>query len=196
MVLSCLADDVECLNARDAYEALSLVDKHVDIDVVLVDLNMPDMDGIDLIRSLRARKLGIPIVLLSSTSDIQAIASAMQAGAIGFIPKAFNREQLKGAIWQVLDGDEFLPEDTRRAIEQLEQVDSDDHVNGGGLTERQLAVLELMARGYPNKKIATLLFISENTVKFHVRALLRAMGTDNRTQCVVTAEERGLLPRL
>ncbi len=193
LVLNSLEEDVECVYARDGHEALELVSKHRDVDVALIDLSMPDMDGIELMRALRARSLGIPMVLLSSTEDIFSIRAAMDAGAMGFIPKSFSRNDLQQALRDILNGDMFLPAATRRALDQLGE--DADAAGVHGLTERQLSVLGLLARGYPNKKIAQALFITENTVKFHVRALLKAMGTDNRTECVFQAEQKGLLSR-
>lgn len=174
LVLDSLEGDVECLNAANGHEALEVVSHHPDIDVALIDLSMPDMNGIELMRAIRARGHSTPMVLLSSTDDIYSIRAALNAGAVGFIPKSFGREELQTALREILSGNVYLPASTRRALHQLNEAGTAD--GSQGLTERQLSVLGLLARGHANKKIAQILFISENTVKFHVRALLKAMA--------------------
>jgi DNA-binding NarL/FixJ family response regulator len=139
--------------------------------------------------------LWIPAVVISAHDNLRIITRALDAGALGFIPKSFGAEQLLGALQKVLKGEIFLPETVRRHIRQLRPADT--HVSTAGhehgVTPRQIRVLELLAKGYSNRKIALAMNLSEHTVKSHLKTLFAALNADNRTACVHKAEQLGLI---
>lgn len=160
-------------------------------DLILVDLNMPGIDGIAFLTALANRELDIPATIISAVEDVAVIHSALALGALGFISKSMTAIEIHAAISQVLEGEVFIPHKLQAALARLSSKRKTDSV--AGLTKRQLEVLQLMNKGHTNQQIADTLFISENTAKFHVRALFDTFGASNRTQCLVKAKQQGLL---
>lgn len=197
LVLKSLDSELETTVAKNANAALAAIEETPDLDLILLDLSMPGIDGISFLQSLRARKLGIPVVVVSATDDINQIKTALDAGAFGFIPKAFNKNQLLDAIGKVLAGEIFLPASVQASLERISGQKKSNELPSKaeelGITARQLEVLGLIAKGYTNNQIATTLFLSEHTVKFHLRALFKSLNANNRTECVIAAEQKGLI---
>lgn len=192
-------DDIEVVGeAGDGREALHQA-RTLRPDVVLMDIRMPELDGIEATRRLLARQdPGGPRVLVLTTFDLDAyVYEAMKSGASGFLLKDVPRQQLIEGIRTVAAGEELLaPAITRRLIERFVQAPPP----GGGvpeplssLTERELGVLELVARGHSNAEIAGMLFLAETTVKTHLSHLLTKLDLRDRTQAVVLAYETGLI---
>lgn len=192
-VLEPLFSGSQCQIANSAEEALEHVATE-QYDLVLIDLNMPGIDGLSLLQALGKRNLSIPFAVLSSVEDLQKIRQALDNGASGFIPKAFGKEELHLALRVILDGETFIPE----AIAwQLNRIRADkittSQYDDLGISQRQHEVLVLLSKGLTNKQMATTLFITEDTVKFHTRNLFRMLRASNRTDCVSRARQRGLL---
>ena len=154
-------------------------------DVVLMDLEMPTLDGIEAIRRLRAADPGVQVVVLTAFDTDERIVGAIQAGAQGYLLKGAPRAEIFAAIRTVSAGGALIPPVI--ASKLLRQVRED------ALTAREKEVLELVAAGLANNEIAGRLFISERTVKFHVSSILAKLGAKNRTQAVRLARERGLV---
>jgi DNA-binding NarL/FixJ family response regulator len=175
--------------AGDGAEAVQLVeDLHP--DVVLLDLEMPNMDGVQALRRLRAVDPGVKALIFTAFDTDERIIGAVQAGARGYLLKGAPREELFGAIRVVAGGGTTLqPALAARLMERVASGVSDEEP----LTDREREVLQLMARGLQNKEIAGRLVISERTVKFHVSAILAKLGAGNRTEAVRAALERGLV---
>ena len=188
MVLRDITPDVECLVAHSADRALALIEENPDIDIALIDLYMPDTDGISLINKIGSLQLGIPTVLVSATDEAHRIKAALQAGALGFIPKSASREYLYSVIEGVLGGKVCLPEEIAREVALISQSRKFTE-----MTDRQKTVLHLIAKGYQNKHIADALSLTENTVKFHIKCLFTKFKSRNRTECVEAAKTLGLL---
>ena len=195
--LQALDEDVQVLEARDAEEALHLIDQQPALDLVLLDIGLPGMDGFLALDEMRRGHSSTPIVVLSASAEPRDIAAALNMGAMGYIPKMAPREVMLSALRLVLDGGIYIPPQaiglhdytgsapsgataTPRSLEEL------------GLTERQRQVLNLIAQGKPNKTIANELQISEPTVKAHVTEILRALKASSRAQAMVTARRFGL----
>jgi len=175
---------LQVLEAASAAEALQLAGRNSDLDLILLDLAMPGLDGFAGLDMLRERYPDIPVVVVSATESERDVRRALDAEAAGFIPKAMSGEDMLNALHTVLDGDVFVPPAIRRAPEREED---EPH-----LTPRQQQVLNLMCEGMSNKEIAHALGMAEGTVKIHVTAILRAMKASNRTQAVILAGQLGL----
>lgn len=182
--------------AGDGLEALRLV-KELDPDVVLMDIRMPKLDGIEATRRLAATGSTSRVLVLTTFGEDEYVYEAMRAGASGFLLKDSERHHMLNAIRVVAEGSELLdPSVTRRLIEQLAtRPRSVDGVpeETAVLTDRELAVTRLVARGMSNSEIANELFVSTATVKSHVASILRKLDLRDRVQVVIRAYESGLV---
>ena len=182
--------DVELVGiAADGRQALALCVERAP-DVALLDLAMPDMDGIRATREIRAAAPTTNVVVFTSFSDRDRIMQALDAGAIGYLLKDADPEDLHRAIQAVARGES--PLDPKAAAAVLAARGSPSA--GDGLREREREVLVLVASGLANKQIARRLGISEKTVKGHLTRIFAAIGVTDRTQAALWAERNGLLP--
>jgi len=175
--------------AGDGAETVRLVGA-LQPDVVLLDLEMPDVDGVQALHRLHAADPDVKALIFTAFDTDERIIGAVQAGARGYLLKGAPREELFGAIRIVAGGGTTLqPVLAARLMKRVASGASGEEP----LTEREREVLQLMARGLQNKEIAGRLVISERTVKFHVSAILAKLGAGNRTEAVRVALERGLV---
>jgi DNA-binding NarL/FixJ family response regulator len=156
-------------------------------DVVLLDIEMPEGDGIAVTAALHLQQPAVRIIVFTAFDRDEQILKALQAGADGYLLKGTEREQVFRAIRAAHVGQSLMePVVAAKLIRSVRQ-------NGPALTDRERQVLQLVARGLPNKLIARELGCSERTAKFHVSSLLRKLDATNRTEAVAAARERGLL---
>ena len=181
--------DVEVLGADSAEEGLQVLVRNPDIDLVLIDVRLPGMDGFAALSVYGARFPTVSRMLVSGSEEPQYLKRAFEAGASGFIPKSMSVGEVTAAIRRVLDGGVYVPDKVPSPPKEAASPDSITH-----LTLRQLEVLRLLGEGYTNKEIARTLEITERTAKAHVAAIFEALGADNRTQAVVAGQRGGLLP--
>jgi DNA-binding NarL/FixJ family response regulator len=162
------------------------------VDVILMDLEMsPGMDGIQTLEALRAAGVPTPVIVFTVFDTDDRILHAVRAGARGYLLKSAPREELFAAVRVVRDGGSLLqPVVATRLLDRMSGGAGDGPAD---LTERELEVMQILAKGLPNKEIAGVLSISERTVKFHVSSLLRKLDVGNRTEAVAVAVERGLI---
>jgi two-component system, NarL family, response regulator LiaR len=196
-----LQDDVEVVGeAADGAEAVELVAAS-EPDVVLLDLVMPRLDGIEAIKRIRARCPATRILVLTSFADDHTVLPAVRAGAAGYLLKDVQPPELVSAIRTVHSGEALLaPAVATMLVEQLAAEDGangavSEQAAGPHLTPRELEVLAQLARGRANKAIAFELGVSERTVKTHVSNILAKLGFTDRTQAAVYAVEHGLVGR-
>jgi DNA-binding NarL/FixJ family response regulator len=177
------------LEAADAARAVALLAEQPDIALILLDLSLPDRDGLGLLAELRARHPAISVVVLSGFADRANVMRALDQGALGFIPKSAGREVMMSALSLVFSGGVYIPPEilASKSPAAKPQLPASDL----GLTGRQGDVLALMMQGKSNKAICRRLDLAEATVKNHVTAILKALGGSNRTEAVLTASARG-----
>jgi DNA-binding NarL/FixJ family response regulator len=186
--------DIEVVGeAADGAEAIALC-AELRPDVVLMDVRMPDVDGIEATRAVTAFD-DPPRVLVLTTFDLdEVVYDALRAGASGFLLKDAREDRLTTAIRVVAEGGSlFAPSVTRRLIEEFARRPASLAPELASLTERENDVLRLIARGLSNAEIAAALFVTENTVKTHVARVLMKLGVRDRVQAVVIAYESGLV---
>ena len=188
------------IEAATAREAIRMAAHYHDLDLILLDLALPGLNGLSALPELHELRPTTPLVILSASEDSIDVRQALEAGALGYIPKSSSSHEMITALRLVLAGEVYVPPVMLAALEGLEaasvQVTAASVEEGGveGLTPRQLAVLRLMAQGLSNKGICKRLNVAEGTVKLHVTAVMRALNTCNRTQAVIAATRRGLIP--
>jgi len=170
-------------------QALDMVYSQGDLSLILLDRGLPDGDGILVLSTLKRRYPNIPVAIISANESLASIRLALQLGAAGYIPKTQPPEELCRAVDALLAGENWLPDDIHRQLGDEPNSSENHH----GLTPRQYDVLRLLQAGFDNKAIADSFGISETTVKTHVSALFKALGARNRTMCVRTAHQLGLL---
>jgi DNA-binding NarL/FixJ family response regulator len=176
------------------------IEENPDLELILLDLNLPDRSGFDVLAELRERYPAISVVMLSASNDRDDIATALDLGALGFIPKSAQREVMLGAFKLIFSGGIYVPPEIlgRPQPARTAQPRSGRPPSAAelGLTERQMDVLALMMQGKSNKAICRALDLAEPTVKNHVTAILKALKVTNRTEAVIAAGTLGLaLPR-
>jgi len=174
--------------ASDGREALEMSRELVP-DVVLMDLLMPVMDGIEATRAIRSALPEVEVIALTSVLEDASVTDAIRAGAIGYLLKGTNVEELHRAVRGAAEGRvQLAPEAAARLMREVRAPESPE-----ALTARETEVLELLARGHANKQIASSLYVSEKTVKAHVSAILKKLGVQSRTQAALHAVETGLV---
>ncbi len=165
-------------------------------DVVLMDVRMPDLDGIAATRELSRTAPGAKVLILTTFEQDDYIFGALRAGASGFLLKRTRPEELIAAVHTVAAGDSLLsPSVTRRVIDRMAQQPTpelSDHAILDRLTPRERDVLELIARGLSNREIAAALVVEESTIRTHVKRILMKLGLRDRVQAVILAYETGL----
>ncbi|MEP6485197.1 MAG: response regulator transcription factor [Rudaea sp.] len=191
-----LSDDIRIVGeAADGAQALDLIPK-TKPDVVLLDMRMPGMSGLDVLNALAAKGDMPPTIILTTFDDDQLVLAGLKAGARGYLLKDVSLEQLVDAVKAVASGGSLVqPVVTQRLLAGLERMHNDftSLDRPDPLTERETEILRLMAGGYSNKEIANSLGVAEGTVKNHVSNILSKLGVRDRTRAVLKAFEIGIV---
>ncbi len=178
--------DVILDDAGSLKEALDILTSSDDVDLVLLDLKMPGVQGFSGLMLMRAQFPLVPVVVVSGSEESSVISRAISLGALGFIPKSAPVEDMQAAISAVLNGDVWLPENVDLSSKDNDEID-DLAQRISNLTPQQTRVLMMLREGLLNKQIAYELSVSEATVKAHVSAILQKLNVDSRTQAVIAA---------
>jgi DNA-binding NarL/FixJ family response regulator len=172
--------------ARVGSQVLPLVSQ-TNPDLALLDLRMPEMDGLTCLDRIRKQHPKVKVVILSVSTDPEVVQTVLNHGAAAYIVKSVNPIDLASALRQALDGTVFS------AVGLPEKRAQDDAVKAAGLTERETAILKALASGLSNKAIAKELWVAEQTVKFHLTNIYRKLDVANRTEAARYAYEHGLI---
>lgn len=169
-------------------EVMPLV-KEMSPDIALLDIAMPGVDGLACLEMIRRHHPDVKVVMLSSYSDREHIEGALRRGASAYIVKTVDPVDLPAAVRQVCQGNVYMASGATGPSSEAPSAAED-----AGLTEREVTILEALTRGLSNKAIAQELWVTGQTVKFHLNNIYRKLGVDNRTSAVRVAFERGLVP--
>ena len=193
-----LEPGVEVFEAGTSHEAFALASRHADLDLVLLDLRLPDAQGFSALTALRTHHPAIPVVILSGEDERQTVFAALDQGAMGFVPKTATTQVMLSAVRLVLSGGTYVPAEAFSA----HRSDSGATAKPAGaraktpadlgLTLRQAQILALLVQGKPNKIISRELGLAESTVKIHITSILRALNVTSRVQAVIAVTRLGL----
>ena len=181
--LASLPEPPELLEARTGAEALRQLERDSEIGLALIDLALPDQDGLDLLRTARARFPTVAVAVVSGSERPADARAALTAGAVGYVPKAAGRAVILSALRLILEGGVYIPPFLVAANEEEPAL----------LSPRQREVAALMVKGLTNQEIGDVLGIGGGTVKSHVATILRVLEVANRTEAVLALVESGLV---
>ena len=184
--VSGLFEHVEIGEAGSFEDVAKLLESGGEVDLILLDLNMPGVRGFSGLMYLRAQYPSVPIVVVSANDDPTVIRRCMDLGTSGFIPKTLGIEEMRAAIKRVLEGGVWTPPDVDLSA-GADTETANLMARLASLTPQQVRVLMMLSDGLLNKQIAYELSVSEATVKAHVSAILQKLGVESRTQAVITA---------
>jgi DNA-binding NarL/FixJ family response regulator len=184
--VSGLFEHVEIGEAGSFEDVAKLLESGGEVDLILLDLNMPGVRGFSGLIYLRAQYPSVPIVVVSANDDPTVIRRCMDLGTSGFIPKTLGIEEMRAAIKRVLEGGVWTPPDVDLSA-GADTETANLMARLASLTPQQVRVLMMLSEGLLNKQIAYELGVSEATVKAHVSAILQKLGVESRTQAVITA---------
>ncbi|MEQ5776852.1 MULTISPECIES: response regulator transcription factor [unclassified Thalassospira] len=195
--LQTAAPDVTVAQAKDFAEALAIVNGERSIDLTILDLNMPGMNGLSGLTVMRQKYPDVPVVILSGSVKRSDVLNALEHGASGYLPKTLSGKSLINALRLVLSGEKYIPsallEDDGGTIRpgeiDLDGLEPDNPLRQ--LTNREREVLALLTKGLSNKEIAKQLSVREITVKVHLTGIFKKLGAANRTQAVKIAMQLG-----
>lgn len=191
-----LDDDAQIFEAGDGGRAQALLEQEPGIDMVLLDLGLPGVDGLSCLAAIRRRFPAVHVVIVSAHDDAHTVNQAIKSGASGFVPKAYSSDRLIAALREVLAGQVFTPERMMPVNLGMElphaPICGAADPSEFGLTDRQAEVLALMVCGKSNREIAASLGLSEGTVKIHITAIFKALGVSSRTQALLAVNRYGI----
>ena len=174
--------DLQLLHAENGHIALQQVETHADLDLILLDIDLPDIHGFQVLKQIAQQAPSLPVIAVPGSITPHFIRQCISLGASGFIPKTSSGKGMLSAIELVLGGGSYVP---REAFEDEEDPKRPNHVKTEtSLTLRQIEVLKLIRKGLSNEAIAEVLGISLTTVKSHVRSILENLNVKNRTEAV------------
>ena len=183
-ILSAQPDMMVVGQARTGTQAVALARKHSP-DVILMDLRMPDMSGVEAIAAIRAERPHSAVIVLTTYQGDEDIRKAIAAGAQAYLVKGMSHLKLLEAIRSVRAGEQYFPRSIRNSVP--------GNLNRSALSPRELEILRLIVKGLNNQEIAEALNITRGTVKWHVNIILRRLDVNDRTQAVVIAVQRGIV---
>lgn len=174
-----------------ASEALNYLSTHPDVDVFILDLEMPDMDGIAFMHAMESRSIFVPVLIMTGKTELTLFKTCLELGAMGILPKATPIEEVESALTRVSNGEMVVPDAIASGLNHVSKHAEENTETI--LSKRQLEILKMVQSGLRNQDIASVLFISERTVKSHLQTTFRILNAKNRVECVRKAESLGIL---
>lgn len=181
--LRAIVQDAKALGASDSETAIAQLTSHPDIELIVLDLMLPGLNGMSLLGVLRKRYPSIPVVVLSALEDPETVRKALRQGASGFVGKSSSSKTLINALHKVLEGEVYVPK--KYATLEEEPV-RESRVY---LTSTQTRVLDLLTEGYSNREIAGLLGVTVGTVKMHFSSIYKVLNVSSRTQALIAVKK-------
>ncbi len=179
-------------NGQEAIEATL----ELEPDLVLMDISMPGVNGLEALKSIKEKRPAVRVVMLTVSNDDSDLIESMRAGASGYLPKNLDSGGFIEILKKLEDGEYAVsPDDTARLIEGLIHISKDPLEGVDALTQREIEILSLVADGFSNREIAEKLMVSDNTIKYHMKKVLRKMGVHNRTEAVSSAIRSGIIDK-
>lgn len=182
----------EVVAAGSLPEALRLAQQPPSVDLILLDLDMPGMNGLSGIETMRKTKPNTPIAIVSALATPDNVMQALALGASAFIPKTMGAKAMLVALRLVLAGERYVPAGLLQTVQEQSTKAESDRLSAAAMTPDESRILTLLKQGRANKEIGRALGIEEYTVKYHVRGIFKKLGAKNRTQAVRIAIERNL----
>jgi len=182
-------DDMKIIESDSLPSTLKAIKNHPEIDLILLDLNMPCSYNYYVLTSVIDKSANTPVIVVSASDNEESVNIAMHYGARGYIPKTFNSRKMAHVIMTVLDGGLFIPEKyiDKIGVNAPDLITSIEYVKG--LTPKQLRVLRCLKEGKMNKQIAEELFVTEATVKAHISSIFKKFNVSSRTQVVLLVDK-------
>lgn len=174
-----------------ATDALNYLKVTPNIDVFILDIDMPDMDGITFMQAMESRGIYLPVLVMTARTELTLFRQCLASGAMGILPKTTSIEEIEAALIKVYCGEMVIPDSISRSLGCVSKTAEDNTETV--LSKRQLEILKMVQSGLRNKDIASVLFISERTVKSHLQTIFRILNAKNRIECVRKAEHLGIL---
>lgn len=188
-----LNENISVVNmASDGNECLDIL-KEKEVDVLLLDINMPNKNGLDTLKEIKESKLGVKVIILTVHNEADYLVRAVEIGANGYVLKDSGSAELVNAIKTVIDGETYIQPDMIPMLNSKMVVRNQDKEKIKELTKREMEVLVLVSEGMFNKEIADKLHISERTVKNHISSIFRKIDVADRTQAAVFAIRNNLI---
>ena len=193
LVLTRLDENLQVFDASSYSEALPYIKENPDLDLILLDLGLPDISDINALEKIRKMQPSTPVVVISSNDDSSKVEQMLKIGAQGYIPKSTSAELLINSLKLVLSGGIYIPPEilSRQSTSSTNPYPKTVDTSDAPLTPRQLNVLQKLAHGNSNKEIGQLLNMAESTVRVHMAAILKELGVSNRTRAVHIALQKG-----
>ena len=189
-----IEDGVEIFAVADCVGANLLLEQDHQFDLMVLDLGLPGLDGLSCLRTYHQQYSAMPVVILSAYDDAGTVSKAMRFGAAAFVPKTCCSDHLLTVLREVLAGGVVAPDSLTAgaSASRHRPVGAHSKPSDFGLSKRQAEVLGLMARGKSNRDIASILGLTEGTVKIHLTAIFKVLGVSSRTQAMVVVARRGI----
>ena len=178
--------------ADDGVQCIDLL-KQKQTDVLLLDINMPNMNGLQVLKYLREKKVNLKILILTIHNEVEYLARAIDIGVDGYVLKDSESSLLKKAIYCVYNGETFIQPELTPILRERQQEKNLSNISDNNLTKREIEVLKLLAKGLFNKEISYTLDISEKTVKNHVSNIFKKIDVSDRTQAAVYAIKNNIV---
>ncbi|MFC7050227.1 response regulator [Emcibacter nanhaiensis] len=186
-VLNDLDGDVEILEAGNCNDAFAILEEDDDFDLILLDLDLPGMSGLEGLQKIRVMTPVIPVVILSGSEDGNLVRRGLELGVMGYIPKSLSSDIMLQALQLVMKGGRYVPDNILLSAPEKNKRSLQS------LTSRQLEILRHITMGKSNKEIARALGIADNTVRVHISAIFQVLNVNNRTEAAYAAMQEGLI---